>query len=230
MKGAICKTFRVTLLALSSLWFADSGFAATTASEYRQLGLTYRQQERFPEAIVALQKSVELDPQNLDGRVLLGWTLHRGGEQAAAAQTLQQTVLQNPFYVPTLNALGIVYLVDGKLPAAVFTHTWAALLKPNNEIAYYNLSLAFHRLQQYEAAIVNALKAAELEPDNPHPLVALAIAQWGRGDRSTAQETYRRAMSLDARYADSSFLDYLNEAGFSGDQIQQVKKVLKDTI
>jgi tetratricopeptide (TPR) repeat protein len=230
MGGVIHTTFRATLLAISSVLFVQYGFAATTASEYRQLGLAYRQQERFPEAIAALQKSVELDPQNLDGRVLLGWTLHRGGEQTAAAQMLQQTVLLNPFYVPTLNALGIVYLVDGKLPVAVLTHTWAALLKPNNEIAYYNLSLAFHRLQQYETAIANAMKAAELEPDNPHPLVALAIAQWDRGDRAAAEETYRRAISLDPRYADSSFLNYLNEAGFSIDQIQQVKKVLNDTV
>lgn len=218
----------------TSLWAGQGlvtvSLAATTASEYRQLGLTYRQQERFPEAIAALQKSVALEPQNLDGRVLLGWTLHRAGEQTQAARELQQTLYLNPFYVPALNALGIVHLVDGKLSEAVFTHLWAAFLRSDNEVAYYNLSLAFHRLQQYEPAIATAQQAAELEPDNPHPLVALAIAQWEKGDRQAAQETYRRAISLDGRYADSAFLNYLNEAGFSPDQIQQSQKVLKNTI
>jgi tetratricopeptide (TPR) repeat protein len=206
------------------------GMAATTASEYRQLGLTYRQQERFPEAIAALQKSVELEPQNLDGRVLLGWTLHRAGQHTEAAQELQQTIYLNPFHVPALNALGIVHLVDGRLSEAVFTHVWAVFLRPDNEVAYYNLSLAFHRLQQFEPAIATAVQAAELEPDNPHPLVALAIAQWEKGDRQMAQETYRRAISLDGRYADSNFLNYLDEAGFSPAQIQQSQKVLQNTI
>ncbi|MFN6067547.1 MAG: tetratricopeptide repeat protein, partial [Pseudanabaena sp.] len=42
------------------------------ADEYRQLGLSYRKQERFDDAIAALQQSVKLDPQNIDGRIILG--------------------------------------------------------------------------------------------------------------------------------------------------------------
>lgn len=202
---------------------------AATASSYRQMGLSYRQQERYPEAIAAFRKAAELDPQNLDGRVLLGWTLHRAGQRADAAEELVETLYLNPFYVPTLNALGIVYLVEGKLTAAVLTHNWAGLLKADNEIAAYNLSLAYHRLQQYPTAIVQATRAAELEPSNPHPLVALAIAQWDKGDRAAAQQTFRQAVNLDGRYGDSSFLTYLNEAGFSPDQIQKAKQILAAT-
>ncbi|MBD2019823.1 tetratricopeptide repeat protein [Leptolyngbya sp. FACHB-36] len=209
-----------------SLLLATPAFAQS-ASDYRQRGLSYREQGRYPEAIAALKQSVDLEPNNLSGRVLLGWTLHRAGQTTAAADVLQQSLSLNPFDVPTLNALGIVYLVGGQLIAAVTTHSWAAYLKPNNEIAHYNLSLACERLQQYAWAIATATEAARLEPSNPHPFVALAIAHWGRGDRPAAQQAYQQALGVDGRYGDAGFLDYLNEAGFSSEQIRTAKQVLQ---
>ncbi|UBF27959.1 tetratricopeptide repeat protein [Kovacikia minuta CCNUW1] len=216
------------LMVASSLLVAGSVRAAS-AQEYRQMGLSYREQERYPEAIAALQQAVELDPENLSGRVLLGWTQHRAGQDTAAADTLLQTLRLNPFDVPTLNALGIVYLVSGQLGEAVSSHAWAAVLKPDNEIAYYNLSLAFERLQQYDWAVATAKEAAKLEPNNPHPPVAEAIAHWGNGDRALAQQAYQQALNLDPRYNEPEFLNYLNEAGFSGDQIQRSRQVLQQT-
>ena len=72
-------------------------------------------------------------------------------------------------YIPALNALGIAYLVNGNIDAAIATHTQAKTLNPENEIAYYNLSLAYQRLPDVDAAIRHANRATELEPYNPHP-------------------------------------------------------------
>lgn len=198
---------------------------ATTASEYRALGLSYRAREQYSEAIAALKKSVELDPQNSSGRVMLGWTQHLAGEEDAAVESLLQALYRAPS-VPALNALGIVYLVTGELTSAVVIHTWAATLEPSNEIAYYNLSLAFHRLQLYGLALASAKQAATLEPSNPHPLVAAAIAHWDLRDRSAAQIAYRQALNLDSRYRESTFLLHLRAAGFSSAQIRTTEQVL----
>lgn len=69
------------------------------------------------------------------------------------------------------------------------------MLKNDNEIAHYNLSLAYQRLKQYDLAIAYAQKAIELEPNNPHPFVAHAIAQWTSGDQSKAK-IFREAIGL----------------------------------
>ena len=208
---------------------------AASASEYRTLGLSYRASERYLEAIAALKKSVLLEPQNLSGRVMLGWTQHLAGQEDAAASSLIQALYQDPVSVPALNALGIVYLVSGELNAAVVVHTWAAILKPENEIAYYNLSLAFHRLQLYDLAIATANKAVALERTNPHPLVALAIAHWDSSNvlkggvsthRTAAQQAYRQALNLDFRYRDRAFLKELQKAGFSSEQIKTTERIL----
>jgi Flp pilus assembly protein TadD len=213
-------------LGLVPLVLLSNPVIAQSAAEYRQQGLNLRDQARYPEAIAALQKGVELEPNNLSGRVMLGWTQHRAGHQADAATTLGTALALNPFDVPTLNALGIVFLVDGKLDGAIAAHGWAALLKPDNEIAYYNLSLAFERIQQYEWAVAAAQEATKLEPSNPHPIVAEAIAHWSNGEKSQAQAVFQQAIAVDGRYTDAAFLSYLNEFGFSQEQVKLAQTVL----
>ncbi|OLP18132.1 hypothetical protein BST81_14025 [Leptolyngbya sp. 'hensonii'] len=201
--------------------------AATTATEYRELGLRYRNEGQFPAAIAAFQKSVKLDPKTASGWVLLGWTQHLATQEKAAAESLVQAIRLDSTNVPAFNALGIVYLVQGDLNWTLFTHRWALLLQDDNEIAYYNLSLAYERLKSYKVAIDMAQKAAKLEPSNPHPLVAAAIAHLGSGDRAAARESYRQAIALESRYRDRAFLaEDLKQAGFSSDQIQRTEAVL----
>ncbi len=215
------------LLILSACFIVNQpALAAKSAAEYRLLGLKFRQEGRFNKAIAAMEKSVELEPENILGRVNLGWTLHLAGQQPKAAQSLWKAIYQKPSFVPAYNALGIVYLVDGNLPTAVLVHTWAAFLKPDNEIAFYNLSLALHRLEIYPLAIKTANRAAKLEPNNPHPLVAAAISYWDSGDKTLAQQVYRQTIKLDARYTQIPFLNHLKKAAFTQDQINITKKIL----
>ena len=173
-----------------------------------------------------MQKSVELEPENIMGRVNLGWTQHLAGKQQDAAISLWKAIFQQPLFVPAYNALGIVYLVDGNLPLSVTVHTWAAILKPDNEIAYFNLSLALHRLKIYPLAIAAGDRASVLEPNNPHPLVVSAISYWDSNDRTLAQQVYRQAIKLDIRYKKSAFLSHLKQAAFTPEQIQVTKEIL----
>lgn len=222
----LCKL--ATLILATGCWMGNPDVAQNPASagSYRASGLSYREQSRYREAIAAFQKAAALDPGNLSNGVLLGWTQHLAGQEDAATQTLVNTAYQDFSHVPTFNALGIVLLTRGNLDDAVGVHSWALALKSDNEIAYYNLSLAYQRLQQYDWAIVTATKAAQLEPSNPHPLIALAIAHWAKGDRTAATQVYRQALQIDSRYRDRTFLAYLDKAGFHTDQIRETEQVL----
>ena len=200
--------------------------AKINAAKLRQLGLQYRQQGRYTEAITSLEKATSLEPQNLSGQVLLGWTLHLAGRETPAITVLQNVLEKDANYIPALNALGIVYLVSGNLSAAVTTHERARKLKSDNEIAYYNLTLAYHRLRQYDLAIARGKQATVLEPSNPHPWVALALVYWEKGMKKQAQQTYYRAVQLDSRYRQSAFLSHLKQAGFSLEQIETTRKIL----
>lgn len=198
---------------------------AAGAAIYRQQGLAFRQQGDLERAIATLKIAAALDPRHPDGQVLLGWTQHLAGNAIPATAVLQTALTHSPDHLPALNALGIVYLVDGQLEAAIATHTRAVELQPDNEIAHYNLSLAYQRLGQGDEAIAAAQTATELEPGNPHPWVALALAFWSAGDRAQATANYRQALSLDGRYTSRDYLDHLEQAGFSPDQIEATEAI-----
>jgi len=213
--------------ALGVLGSAIATAATPSASEYRALGLQYRQRGQLPEAIAAFEQAVALEPENLDGRVLLGWTQHLAGQEVAAAETLRAAWLRQPGAVPVLNALGIVYLVQGELRSAVWTHTWAACLAPDNEIAWYNLALAFHRVGTHDLAIAAAERAAALEPTNPHPRWIQALALWDRGDRPAAQALIQETLNLAPQFGDRAFLqEDLQAAAFSPEQIQALDRLI----
>ena len=166
-----------------------------------------------------LTLAAALDPHNPDGYIILGWTQHLAGQRPAAIASLHRALDQAPDSVPALNALGIVYLVAGDLAAAVGTHNRALALQPDNEIAHYNLCLAHHRQGQWDQAIHHGQRATQLEPTNPHPWVALALAYSAAGDSTRARASYDRALALDGSYDQRSYLDHLEQAGFSPEQI-----------
>ncbi|WP_072016194.1 tetratricopeptide repeat protein [Leptolyngbya sp. KIOST-1] len=215
----------LSLEALDNLAYPPFLIDTQRAARYREQGLAFRQQGDFERAIATLKIAAALAPQNAEGQVLLGWTQHLAGYPAPAVDALEAALRHNPDHVPALNALGIVYLVDGQLEAAVDTHTLAASLQPDNEIAHYNLSLAYQRLGQPEQAIAAAQLATKLEPGNPHPWVALALAYWSAQDSPQAIANYRQALALDSRYASRTYLDHLAQAGFSPDQIAATEAI-----
>jgi len=200
------------------------------AQTYRQSGLKLRQRGNYTEAIASFEKAAKLDPNNLSGRILWGWTLHLAEKEAEASEVLQQVLAQDAHNIPALNALGIVYLVSGNLTDAVKTHQQAVSLNPKNEIAHYNLALAYQRLKDYDSALTHAQQATQLEPNNPHTWVAIALVYWEKGDKTQAKTMYQRAINLDSRYRQSGFLSHLKLAGFSADQIQLMAKIQKYTL
>ncbi|MEO1763636.1 MAG: tetratricopeptide repeat protein, partial [Cyanobacteria bacterium J06629_18] len=111
MIAAFNKIILPIIISSACLIVNQTVFAAKSSGEYRLLGLQYRQQGRFNEAIAAMKKSVELEPENIPGRVNLGWTFHLAGKQGEAAKSLWTAIYQKPSFIPAYNALGIVYLV-----------------------------------------------------------------------------------------------------------------------
>ena len=209
---------------IASCWTSSPSQKAES-SQQRAAGLSYRDQARYEDAITAFKASVRLDPTNLSGRVGLGWTQHLAGKEESATESLLRTVYRDPLYVPALNALGIVLLKRDYVEDAAAVHAWAASISSDNEVAYYNLSLEHHLLNQYDWAVAEARKAAQLEPYNPHPLIALAINQGAKGDDAAAAASGRSALQLDGRYRDPHFIGDLAIAGFHPSQIRAAQKI-----
>jgi tetratricopeptide (TPR) repeat protein len=67
--------------------------------------------------------------------------------------------------------------------------------------AHLNLSAAFYRLGQYDAAAAQARTALALDPRNGDAMVNLSLAQTASGQAGEAQGSLRRALEINPRNA-----------------------------
>ena len=126
---------------------------------------------------------------------------------------------------PALNALGIVYLVDGQLDAAVATHTRAASLNLTTKLPTITSAWPTNGWHSLTRPFPMARRRPSWNPGNPHPWVALALAYWSSGDQVQAEANYWQALRLDGRYTSQGYLDHLEQAGFSRDQIDATGEI-----
>lgn len=167
------------------------------------------------------------NPKRLTACVNLGWYLHLQGQNQRAIDLLTQVTQLAPMDEKAFNALGVIYLFTADYPKAVAINRTALQIQPNNEIAHYNLSLALWELGQFAEARVHAQDAARLEPTNPHPWLALAIAEFRLGHQPATRKAYRQALKLNYRYRKSAYLEKLGSADFSPRQIAVAQTILK---
>jgi tetratricopeptide (TPR) repeat protein len=229
MSGVVLlRRILLTGLVCGSVFLGAALGLAQSAVTLRERGIAARDRGDLTGAIAQLRQAAKLEPRNLTGLISLGWTLHLARQDGEAAAVLERTLWIDPYHAPTFNALGIVYLKNNDLLRSVLAHRWAAAIQADNEIAHYNLSLAYQRLKQYDQAIAEAKTAIRLEPNNPHPLLALAITYRSKGDREEARQVFQQAIEMNPLYASRDGLNYLADAGFSVGQIVQTGLLLEE--
>ena len=115
------------------------------------LGAALLRQDRIPEAQAALQRSLTLkaDP---DTEYLLGVTLEKSGNRAAALNTYRHVVQSRPNHAAAHAALGTAYREAGNLADARAELEQAIKLDPDDLRANYQLGLVYAKLGEQEAA------------------------------------------------------------------------------
>jgi len=107
--------------------------------ELAELYLTY---SRFDEALFEYNKSIKLDPENLDARIKVAKVYAKKGFVAKAMDELRKLKTENPSFLPARLALGILYYGNGKVIEA--QNEWENILSkdPAHSEAkmYINLS------------------------------------------------------------------------------------------
>src|SRR5688572_21973542 len=88
-----------------------------------QLGNTYFDAERYPDAIKWYQESLRIDPSNPDASTDLGVSLYYSGQTDRALQQFSQSLKLNPKHTKTLLNQGIV-LAFGKQDLAGAQAAW----------------------------------------------------------------------------------------------------------
>lgn len=133
------------------------------------LGKVYARQERWDDAITAVEKAIEIQVDNTEAHYQLAQIYIKRGEKKKAAsamaffKVLRQTdpllqeaeiwVKRHPDDARGYNNLGIVYLARHRSEDAIANYKRAISLAPDLTTAYYNLGHAYHKQGKMNLAI-----------------------------------------------------------------------------
>jgi protein O-GlcNAc transferase len=171
------------------------------AAIYSDLGLTCERAGHLPEAVVAFQRAVEIQPDLAEAHHDLGNTLRRLDRFAEAEVILQRAVELRPDLVEAHFNLANSRLKLGKIDEAVASYRRVIELDPTQNRAYNNMGAALFDNGRQDEGMACYEQALRINPDYPDALANLANGLTQRGRLVEAEALCRRAIQVKPEYA-----------------------------
>jgi tetratricopeptide (TPR) repeat protein len=133
-----------------------------TSKEEFALGAAYEQLKQPKKAIAAYQRSVDMQPDNLDAAKALGQALLADNQLDEALKQFQQAADADPEDTSVLNRISEIQRRKGKYNEALATIRKARAKDPNSLEAGYNEGLLLDVLGRYDESVAVYQKMAEL--------------------------------------------------------------------
>jgi arylsulfatase A-like enzyme/Tfp pilus assembly protein PilF len=114
---------------------------------------------------------------------------------------VEEVVREDPEVVDAWFMLGTQHLARGTLERAVEHFKRTLQLKPDYDIAVFNLAQAYRRLGDDEAALAGFEHYLTLDPKDPYVHYQMGEIWLDRGDSSRAEQLFRKALELDPQVA-----------------------------
>jgi Flp pilus assembly protein TadD len=170
---------------------------------WKVLAVVLKLTERISESLVASQKSVQLDPQDIEAHSNLGVLLKELGRLKEAEASLRQAITLKPDYAEAHNSLGIILKEQGRLEEAEVSLGQATTLKPDLAEAHNNLGNTLKELGRLEEAETSYRQAITLKPDfaEAHNNLGNTLKELGR--LKEAEVSYRQAITLKPDFAEA---------------------------
>ncbi len=133
---------------------------------YEYLSQVYTKLEKRPEAIGALRKAVELNPNYITGYFLLGKLYRDIGYYDDSIECFKKYLAKKKD-PNVLFELGLTYERTNKLDDAKEIYKSVILVKPNHAEAHFSLGLLLFRELKFDEALESIQRAIDFDPDNP---------------------------------------------------------------
>lgn len=201
--------------------YPHSGFG------WKALGAALKAQGK--DALPALLKSTEVEPDNAEAHNNLGAALKALGQIDGAMASYRRALAINPNYAEAHYNQGIVLQEIGQFDSAAACYRRALEIKPDYVEALSNLSLTLKDLGQLESAVACMRRALEIQPNLAwlHSNLGSALKDLGRIDEAVT--CYRRALELAPDYAEahSNLGSALKELGQFEPAVASLRRALE---
>ena len=211
-----------------SIYMVNLNKIQTLGCFFNNLGNSYSEIGDTEQALLALERAVEINPSLAESRINLG-NIYLKKERIEDAIYEYETALEiNPSNAKTHNNLGNAYTKRGWLSDAISQYTQSLKLDPNFTEAYKNLANAYCKRGMFGQAVAQLKQAIILEPENASCYSQLGDVYNQMGDYERAIFQYKRALKIKGDFAEAHYglaLCY-NKLGLVDDEIRAYKKAL----
>ncbi len=163
---------------------------------WKALGASIQMQGREEEALPALQRAVDLLPDDAPARCNLGRALRHTGQLDAAMAHFRRAVEIKPDFADAHNNLGNVFEDLGQLQDALASYRLAVQIKPGSAVAQNNLGATLQKLGLSAEAAARFRQALAINPDFAEAHSNLGGALLDLGQLADAEASYRRAIEI----------------------------------
>lgn len=174
----------------------DHQQAAASAPNWFHLGLNRMRNQKWPEAVAAFEKCVDLDPGMPEAAVYLGVACTFAGNTAAATANFDRVLHLNPPYIPALRCQTALAITDGDIATAPELEAQLADRGETTPEFCYNLGLLQYQHQQYESAAHSFRRAIAKKPTFTDALLNLGYTLEKLGRHEEAAEAWHNALLL----------------------------------
>lgn len=190
-------------------------------SVYADLALALKEQGRFSEARLALEKAIELAPQHLDYYCVLAYILRELHQATEAIETLNLALGVDPRSEHVHQLLAEVYLDLGHYRRVIHEAKHVLEIAPQHAAALGLLAIASQEVGDLNEAVACMEKLTRLSPREPHHHYALGCLFRQQGQIAKALQRFQQVLEMapDSELAELAWGDI---HAMDSQQIQQI--------
>ncbi|MBV6624259.1 MAG: tetratricopeptide repeat protein [Rivularia sp. (in: Bacteria)] len=177
---------------------------------WKYLGENYRKLKQLDKALVAINKAIELQPQNPILYNQKYWVLFELKDDVSAEAAITEAIKLGPraaFY----SSRGTLYHVNQKWDLAIANYNRAIQINPEYAMTYHYRTIFYESREKWDLAIADYGKLIELKPKSSQYYSSRARLYEIQGKWDLALADYNKAIQVNPGYAAS---DYGNRAKF----------------
>ena len=182
---------------------------------WKVLGAVLKQTGRISEALVANQKALVIDPQDVEVYNNMGNVLVELNRLEKAEVVFRQAIALKPDFAQAYCNLGGTLQKIGKLEEAEASYRQAIVLKPQYPEAYNNLGVTQQEFSKLEEVEASYKQATALKPDYAEAHFNLGNTLQKIGKLEEAEASYKQATASKPNYAEAHYRLGIIQQGFS---------------
>lgn len=170
-------------------------------------GLVLFQSNQMLEAELALNQALEIEPQHLDARELMGMSYARRSFHGAAIKELEQVLKVEPERVSTLEALGEAFVGNHQAEQALPVLKKALSLSPEKLEIHYLLGRAHNQLGSLKDAARHYVEATKADSADAKTWYYLGYVYKEQNKGQEAITAFRRYLELEPEAVEKKQLE-----------------------